>query len=98
MLPRGRIDRFVEIHAADVYISVRVSDCCDDDVTLTRAIVAERRGQVGREFLVGRLALGSGRRVSKATYFKGSQDAVVPLGAEGAVPSRLDVASIWVVF
>lgn len=80
VLSRGRIDRFVEIHAADVYVSVRVSDCREDDITLAGAIVAERRGQVRREF------------------FEGSQDSVVSLVTKGPVPSRLDIASIGVVF
>lgn len=98
MLSRGRIDRFVEIHAADVYVSVRVSDCREDDITLAGAIVAERRGQVRREFLARRLALGSGDACVKATYFEGSQDSVVSLVTKGPVPSRLDIASIGVVF
>lgn len=51
MLSRGRIHGFIKVHATDLDIPIGATDGCNHDITDARAVVAEGRGQVGREFL-----------------------------------------------
>lgn len=51
MLPRRRDHRFVEVHAADPDIPVPAANRRDDCIAHARAVITERRRQVGREFL-----------------------------------------------
>lgn len=51
MLPGRRDHSLVEVHAADPDVSVPAPDRGDDGVTHAGAVIGERCGQVGREFL-----------------------------------------------